>query len=324
MKKLLLCSVMSFAFVPFAFADQHAEHAVDQKAKEMVKETITTIETQTGVVPTKDGEAVVTSETVEAVEKVVMEKAPEVDVEAEAAPAVEVVEEKAEAPVYTHSAWGYGAANGAHKWASLDAGFAACGSGEKQSPINIDKFLQEDLPDITPAYQDAPLSVVNNGHSVQVKYAKGSGFSADSIDYGLLQFDFHTPSEHYLDGAPYPMEAHFIHQNAQGGFGIIAVMMKIGAHNPTIEGIWQNVPAAGAVKDVEGVSVNAASLLPENLDYYRYEGSLTTPPCSEGVTWFVMKEPIELSENQLKAFQSVFPVNARPVQPLNDRVVTGD
>jgi carbonic anhydrase len=193
-----------------------------------------------------------------------------------------------------------------------------------QSPINIDKFLQEDLPDMMPAYQAGALSVVNNGHTVQVNVTAGSGMNVGGVQYELLQLHFHTPSEHYLDGAPYPMEMHLVHKAADGSLGVVSVMMKIGAHNPVIEGIWQNVPAAGSTKDVVGVELNAADLLPASLDYYKYEGSLTSPPCTEGVAWHVLKEPIELSEVQLTAFQSVFPVNARPVQPLNDRVVTGD
>ncbi len=233
----------------------------------------------------------------------------------------------AAAPVSGHvepAHWGYGAANGAQKWAALDAKYEACGTGAAQSPINIDKFLQEDLPDIVPAYHAGALSVMNNGHTVQVNVPAGSGFSVGGVQYELVQLHFHTPSEHYLDGAPYPMEVHFVHQAADGGLGVIGAMMKVGAHHPVIEGIWQNVPAAGESKDVVGVDINPADLMPASLEYYKYDGSLTTPPCSEGVAWHVLKEPIEISEVQLTAFQSVFPVNARPVQPLNDRVVTGD
>lgn len=223
-----------------------------------------------------------------------------------------------------HAKWGYGAHNGAHKWSTLDDAYKACKDGQKQSPINIDKYLQEDLPVIAPAYQPAPLVVANNGHSVQVNYSAGSGFTSNNVEYALQHIHFHTPSEHYLDGAPYPMEAHFVHQSASGQIAVIGVMLKVGAHNPVIEGIWQNVPPSGQVKDVMAVEINASDLMPENLAYYKYEGSLTTPPCTEGVAWHVMKESIEISEKQLRAFQSVFPVNARPLQPLNDRVVTGD
>jgi carbonic anhydrase len=210
--------------------------------------------------------------------------------------------------------WGYTGHGAAQHWGSLKGDYHACSAGKAQSPINIARFLQEDKPDIQ----------VNNGHTVQVNFAEGSSMSVDGTVYNLLQAHFHTPSEHYLDGAPYPMEVHFVHQTAEGVLGVVGVMMKVGESNPAIEGIWQNVPTVGETKEVVGVELAASDLMPEALDYYKYEGSLTTPPCSEKVQWHVLKDSIEISESQLRAFQSVFPVNARPVQPLNDRVVTGD
>ncbi|MCB1721442.1 MAG: carbonic anhydrase family protein [Rhodospirillales bacterium] len=221
--------------------------------------------------------------------------------------------------------WGYSGAGAAPYWGTLDGSYGLCASGQEQSPVNIAKFLQEDVPDIMPSYKPSSLEVVNNGHTIQVNYDAGSGFEADGVNYNLLQLHFHTPSEHYLDGAPYPMEMHLVHKAEDGTLGVIGVMMKIGEHNPVIEGVWQNAPIeAGGSKHIDSVEINAADLMPASLEYYKYDGSLTTPPCSEGVHWHVLKEPIELSEMQLKAFQALFPVNARPVQPLNDRVITGD
>jgi carbonic anhydrase len=128
-----------------------------------------------------------------------------------------------------------------------------------------------------------------------------------------------------MDGAPFPMELHFVHQDDNGSTAIVAVMLKAGEHNKFIEALWQNVPANdGGEKVVADIKLSAADLMPKALDYYRYEGSLTTPPCTEGVQWFVLKEPIEISEAQVNAFQKLFPVNSRPVQALNERVVTGD
>ncbi|MGB0720475.1 MAG: carbonic anhydrase, partial [Bdellovibrionales bacterium] len=230
------------------------------------------------------------------------------------------------APVYAGEGahWDYTNLGGAAGWGHVDEAFGVCDTGAAQSPINIDKFMQTDLAPLALAYQDAPLVVGNNGHSVQADYAAGSTLTLDGKAYTLKQLHFHTPSEHYIDGAPYPMEVHLVHAADDGALAVIGVMIKVGAHNPVIEGIWQNVPPAGDVKTVEGVAYNAADLLPGDKSYYSYEGSLTTPPCSEGVTWFVMKSPIELSMEQLKAFQSVFPVNARPIQPLGGRIVKGD
>ncbi|MEZ5813784.1 MAG: carbonic anhydrase family protein [Alphaproteobacteria bacterium] len=223
------------------------------------------------------------------------------------------------------ASWGYAGAGAAPYWAMLDEAYEKCGSGNMQSPINIARFLQEDLPDIVAAYKSSPLALVNSGHTIELKFQPGSGFSTDAVEYRLEKAQFHTPSEHYLDGAPYPMELQLMHRTDDGHYGVISVMVKLGEHNPVVEGIWQNAPIqAGGSKVIDTVEISAGDLLPQSLDYYRYEGSLTTPPCSEGVRWHILKEPIEISETQLKAFQALFPVNARPVQALNDRVITGD
>jgi len=223
----------------------------------------------------------------------------------------------------SYTSWGYKGDGAPHKWGDLDAAYHACKAGVRQSPINIDKFVQESLSPLSVSYVPAPLEVLNNGHTVQVNYAAGSGFRIDDVNFELKQFHFHTPSEHYIDGAPYPMEAHFVHQSADGTLGVIGVMFKVGAHNPVIEGIWQNVPQSGETKSVDMVEINAADLMPSDKSYYKYDGSLTTPPCSEGVKWQVLKAPLEMSSDQLKAFQAVFPTNARPIQDLGDRMVKG-
>lgn len=222
--------------------------------------------------------------------------------------------------------WGYGTgAMGSDGWGDVSAEFTTCKTGTKQSPINISKFYQEDLPNIEPLYNEVPLSVVNNGRTLEFNYAPGSGFKIDGLGYRLQKFIFHTPSEHYMDGAPYPMELQFVHQADDGSWAIVAVMIKAGEHNKFIEALWQNAPAnTGGEKTIEDVKLSATDLMPSSLDYYRYDGSLTMPPCTEGVQWMVLKEPIEASEEQIKTFQKLFPTNARPVQPLGDRVVTGD
>jgi len=241
-----------------------------------------------------------------------------------AAPVEAVQKAKPKAHSGAHGSWGYVGGGAAHRWGDLSAEFEACKKGVQQSPVNISEFVQGQLPALNGNYQPSPLEVANNGHTVQVNYAPGSGFRAADKDFNLLQFHFHTPSEHYIDGAPYPMEAHFVHKADDGTLGVIGVMFKVGAHNPVIEGIWQNVPQAGSAKQVEGVEINASDLMPANKGYYKYDGSLTTPPCTEGVQWYVMQDTIELSAKQLTAFQSVFPVNARPIQDLGDRVVRGN
>lgn len=220
--------------------------------------------------------------------------------------------------------WGYGGASGPARWGDLDPAFRLCKTGTRQSPINIATFFQEKLPALEADYKPVPLKVANAGHTLRVGSAPGSGFSVDGFRYELRRIEFHTPSEHYMDGASWPMEAQFVHQGSDGSLAIIAVMIKAGKQNPTFEGILQNLPAnPGAVRDVDAVDFLADALMPEKLDYYAYDGSLTAPPCTEGVRWFVLKDQLEISEDQIRAFQARFPFNARPVQPLNGRVITG-
>ena len=315
MRYLLLTTVCALAFTVPSFADDHMEDAAMavEAAAEGVEES--------------------TEEMVEAademVEEAIEEAGEEVDVSEEEGvlvtdmPAVAPAEVSVIKPVATD--WGYTGAKAAPYWGTLNAAYELCMSGENQSPINISAFLQEDAPDLAPAYQPSGLNVVNTGHTIQVNFDGGSTVAVDGGAYNLNHLSFHTPSEHYLDGAPYPMEMHFVHQAEDGSVAVIAVMLKVGNHNPVIEGIWQNAPLQpGEEKLVPTVEFSAGALMPADLEYYKYTGSLTTPPCSEGVTWYVLKTPAELSENQLKAFQALYPVNARPVQPLGERVVVGD
>jgi len=336
MKKLLLCTALSFVFIAPSFAEDPRTAGASAPvfgadgfaAQAAVLEPASGDDVHDGT-----GEEVgeVVAEGVhEASEKaaddvVHEEKADKIvdDVMHEAKGVGEDVHAKSSAK--PHAYWGYTGAGAAPYWGNLDAAYSACKDGAKQSPVNISKFLQEDLAPLEEAYSPSPLHVVNNGHTIQVNFKEGSGFTVAGVKYNLLQAHFHTPSEHYLDGAPYPMEVHFVHKANDGTLGVVGVMMKVGVHNPAVEGIWQNAPIqAGQEKIVDSVEINAADLLPASLDYYKYEGSLTTPPCSEGVQWHVLKLPIAISEKQLKAFQALFPVNARPVQSLNGRVVTGD
>lgn len=225
---------------------------------------------------------------------------------------------------HSSQSWGYIGSGAPHKWGELGAGFEVCKSGTEQSPVNIDRFMQEGVPALNMAYSAVPLVVANTGYTVQVNVAPGTGFRANDTNFNLLNFQFRTPSEHYVDGAPYPMEAQFFHKAADGAVSIVSVMFKVGAHNPLIEGIWQNVPQVGSSKDVSGVEINPSDLMPEDKSFFIYQGSLTAPPCTEGVTWYVMQEPIELSAQQLKAFQAVFPINARPIQDLGERTIKGN
>lgn len=223
----------------------------------------------------------------------------------------------------SHAHWGYGVGDGSSQWGSMDDAFKTCAEGKMQSPVNISEFMQQDLPKLKVAYADSPLTVGNNGHTLQVKYEPGSKFMSAETIYDLVQFNFRTPSEHYIDGAPYPMELQLIHTTPEGQIAIVAVMIKLGMHNDAIQQIWDYAPAEGQHVSPEGITIKASDLLPSSGTYYTYTGSLTTPPCSEGVNWHVLQEPIEISLEQLSAFQSMFPNNARPVQPMHGRIVKG-
>ena len=222
--------------------------------------------------------------------------------------------------------WGYGGGGKPSSWGSLDKANAACSAGLAQSPVNITQFLKSDQPDITFDYKDIPLSVKNAGHGIEITVPAGSKATLGGKVYELISIDFHTPSEHYMDGAPYPMEAHFLHKGEKGEVAILSTLVKLGKANDTVGKIWGQIPVEIGAENAasEGSVISAYDLLPGKPEYFTYEGSLTAPPCTEGVTWFVMQQPIEISQEQLAAIQNLFPMNARPLQPLNGRMINGD
>ena len=218
--------------------------------------------------------------------------------------------------------WSYHGDHGPNQWAQLSPDYELCKSGKSQSPIDISAPSRSNLDLLSFHYKDTPLNILNNGHTVQDTYGLGSFIKLDGEYYDLLQFHFHGPSEHTVNGKPTPMEVHLVHKNTQGGLAVVSVMMTTGKEHVAIEKIWSSIPAKvwGKVNN-EKVSVNGTELLPESRSYYHYPGSLTTPPCSEGVRWYVMQVPIEVSKDQIVKFKSVIGFNARPVQELNGRKV---
>lgn len=217
--------------------------------------------------------------------------------------------------------WSYRGETGPAHWGDLKSEFSTCKSGKQQSPINIRAAHSAALAAITPAYQAVPLYVLNNGHTIQVNVASGSHVTVAGKQYELLQFHFHSPSEHEVDGRAADMVAHLVHKAADGQLGVIAVLMKKGDNNPLIEKIWKHLPSHEGEYSKAAIHINAADLLPEELSYYHYAGSLTTPPCSEGVNWMVLKKEVEVSAAQVKVFTDIFQKSTRPVQPLNGRSV---
>jgi len=219
------------------------------------------------------------------------------------------------------SHWGYSGDEGPENWAQLTAENNAC-SGKNQSPINLTGFIEADLSPITFNYLSGGDQVVNNGHTVQVNYQAGSSIKIDGEQFNLLQFHFHAPSENHINGKSYPLEAHLVHADKQGNLAVVAVMFEQGATNSLLAKSWQNMPEHAGDKNKLTDNVNVDMLLPKNRDYYRFNGSLTTPPCSEGVRWLVMKDPVTVSKQQIEQFKhALHEPNNRPIQAVNSRVV---
>lgn len=226
------------------------------------------------------------------------------------------------------SHWSYAksAADGPSHWGNLSATFAQCEKGREQSPIDLKGAVtRASAPKITWSYNPVAVSVENNGHTIVANMPNAQNHIAiDGETYELAQFHFHNPSEHKIGGIPSDMELHFVHKNAKGGLAVIGVMLneKAGTENPFLKPLWQIMPRESHVKAEAKPTINLAKLLPTHRDFFHYAGSLTTPPCSQGVRWFVLKEPITLSGSQVDLYSGIFggPTN-RPVQPLFGREV---
>lgn len=218
--------------------------------------------------------------------------------------------------------WEYEGEHGPRHWGGMSGDFATCGIGKTQSPINITGAKKAQLPAIQFDYKDSPLKLVNNGHTVQVNFAEGSSITVDGKKYKLLQFHFHTPSEEATNGKRHAMVAHFVHKSDDGKLAVIGVLLDKGADNKAFGAAMKRMPTeAGEERSYANVSINAASMMPANKGYYSFEGSLTTPPCSEGVKWMVMKEPVKVSAKQAAAFSKLYKMNARPLQAANGREI---
>jgi len=220
--------------------------------------------------------------------------------------------------------WSYRGHTDAMHWAELDEGFQTCKLGKNQSPIDIVTKKTQASADAKPiafAYTAGAAEIANNGHTIQVNLPAGGTVSLDGVDYKLLQFHFHTPSEEKINGKNYPLVAHLVHRNEEGRLAVVAVLFKLGKENAALKPVFAQLPAKeGETRKIDA-GFDAAQLLPATRGYYAFTGSLTTPPCSEEVRWQVMKTPVELSPAQLASFRKLYPMNARPVQPLNGRKV---
>ena len=223
-----------------------------------------------------------------------------------------------------HGHWGYTGQAGPEHWGELTQAFTACKTGTRQSPIdiNVTQLLPANLGDIRFDYQSISPEVVNNGHTIQVNYTEGSSFSVANRQFELAQFHFHTPSENTVNGKAYDMEMHLVHKNTSGELAVVGVFFKQGKQNAELDKLWRHLPEHSGEKHMlSDTSLSAANLLPKNRSYAHFNGSLTTPPCSEGVNWFVVNEPLEASAEQITRISRIIGNNARPVQQLNNRFV---
>jgi carbonic anhydrase len=241
-------------------------------------------------------------------------------------------EEAQHAPLH----WGYEADDGPDQWAAMSPEWASCGSGEEQSPIDLTNATVVELPEVVidlPSgqqvqvlNQEGVVNALDNGHTIQINVGPGETLEVDGSVHGLVQFHFHAPSEHTVDGEHFPMEMHFVHQAEDGGLVVVGVFVAEGEEDPSIAAIWERLAAAPGSEANVQIPPNFAQNLfsGEATGVYHYQGSLTTPPCSEGVQWFLRRATTELSADQIAAFTAVYDHNNRPVQPLNARTLELD
>lgn len=242
---------------------------------------------------------------------------------AEAAPAPEpAAASPAEAAKPAH--WSYEGETGPEHWGSLSPDYALCSQGQSQSPIDIDDAVDADLANLELHYAPTPVEIVNNGHAIQVNYAPGSYMTLDGVRYDLAQFHFHSPSEHTVDDDHAAAEMHLVHKSADGTLAVVGVLIEPGVQNSRFDPVWKHLPAQPGPAQKLDQTVNVADLLPSDPRTWRYTGSLTTPPGSEGVHWNMMVEPVTVSQAQIDAFRAVMYRNNRPVQPLNGRTIQRD
>ena len=218
--------------------------------------------------------------------------------------------------------WDYGDELGPSHWGDLKAEFATCKTGHHQSPIDIRNTKKAALPPIRFDYKPSPLHIIDNGHTVMVNYSPGSFISVGDKKYELKQFHFHRPSEEKINGKGFDMTAHLVHADKDGRLLVVAVLLQKGEDSPLVHELWNDLPKE---KEKEGffdnVQIDLSQILPDDRGYYTFSGSLTTPPCTEDVTWYVLKHPTTVSAEEIERFSQLYRDDARPTQPLYDRIV---
>jgi carbonic anhydrase len=217
--------------------------------------------------------------------------------------------------------WTYEGEEGPDFWGSLDDDYATCAEGDAQSPINITEFVEVNLTNITFDYHTVPLAIYNNGHTIEVDVEAGSSITYNEITYDLIQFHFHNPSEHTVNDEAGAMEVHFVHREPVSKMlAVVSVIFTLGEEDNLVYApIFADLPPEKSTPQPTDITINLNDLLPEERTFLTYQGSLTTPPCSEIVRWLILGTPLSLSSAQVEAFGAIFPMNARPTQDQNQR-----
>ncbi len=218
--------------------------------------------------------------------------------------------------------WGYEGETGPEYWGTLSPEFAACSQGTQQSPVDVTGGVDAAIGDVAIHWKPAAWEVLNNGHTIQAQAEDAGHVTIGGKDYALLQFHFHAPSEHAIEGRRSPMEVHFVHKADDGALAVIGVMMEGGGENALFDSIMAVAPEDIATAEMG--EADARALLPDDKSDFRYQGSLTTPPCSEIVSWSVLQAPVSVSDQAIERFRALHDGNARPLQPLNRRYILAE
>lgn len=217
--------------------------------------------------------------------------------------------------------WDYAGEGGPAHWGELKPEYAKCANGSRQSPIDIKDGIKLQLDPVQFSYQPSAFRVIDNGHTVQVNVAAGNTIDVMGRRYELVQFHFHRPSEERIDGRQFDMVAHLVHKDLEGRLAVVAVLLERGSAHPLVQSVWNNLPLEKHEELAARAPIDLNALLPAERRYFTYMGSLTTPPCSEGVLWMVMKQPVPISPEQISVFARLYPMNARPVQSAAGRLI---
>ncbi|MFY9479697.1 MAG: carbonic anhydrase family protein [Aquabacterium sp.] len=244
------------------------------------------------------------------------------------APVVAAAASVAAAPVMPvdplEQPWTYNGVQGPDRWAQLRPEYATCGSGKRQSPIDIRDGIKVTLDPIQFDYRTTPFKVLDTGRTVQARLEGGNSITINGRRYDLQRIEFHRPSEERINGRQFEMSAHLVHRDAEGRTAVVAVLMdqsEQGEGHPMVQLVWNSLPLEKYIDQASSVPIDMARMLPEQKQYLTYMGSLTAPPCTEGVLWMVMKQPIALSREQIGVFSRLYPMNARPVQNTSGRLI---